>query len=139
MRAREALRAQQALAEAQRASGDAARALDQVRAERAEFNGDLAVRRARGMAAWEWSVTSRRLDDFRLAELAAIEALRLARELEAERRLTLNAAKQREESLNQLEQRQREAYLYLALQEEQVLTDELAQSMRLTRKKGDLA
>lgn len=139
LRAMQTMQAQQALAAAHAATSEAAEALRRVQAERSEFNAALAERRSRGMVAWEWSRTSQRLEAFREAELAAAEQLRLAQETEAARRLALQAAKQREETLNRLKERQREVYEHEALLEEQGLLDELAQTMRPTRRRVDLS
>lgn len=139
LRAMQTMQAQQALAAAHAATSEAAVALRRVQAERSEFNAALAERRSRGMVAWEWSRTSQRLEAFREAELAAAEQLRLAQETEAARRLALQAAKQREETLNRLKERQREVYEHEALLEEQGLLDELAQTMRPTRRRVDLS
>ncbi|HYF79298.1 MAG TPA: flagellar export protein FliJ [Symbiobacteriaceae bacterium] len=139
LRALQAMKAQQALAEAQAAVLAAAAALEQVQAERNTFHLALAERRARGMPAWEWSRTSERLEAYREAERAAADALRQAQEAMAVRRTELQAAKQREETLNKLQERQREAHELAALAEEQVMLDELAQTMRLTRRRVDLS
>lgn len=137
LRALETMRAQQALGVAQAAAASAAAELHRVGAEQTEFTMALARRRAGGMLAWEWSYTSQRLAAFREAEEAAAEQLRQAHETEAARRTDLREAKQREETLNKLRERQREAHEYDMLQAEQALTDELAQSMRLTQRRVD--
>lgn len=138
LRVLETLRALQALGAAQAAVSEAADALRRVRAEQTEFGVALAERRSRGMPAWEWSYTSQGLASLQEAEVAAVEQLRQAQETEAARRTDLREAKQREETLSKLRERQREAHEYDMLRAEQALTDELAQSMRLTPRRVDL-
>jgi flagellar export protein FliJ len=134
VREMETLRAQEALASAQMAATEAAVHLQAARSARQAFSRELEVRRGAGMAAWEWAATGRQHEELSRAETAASETLQRALEMVAARQGDLEGALRREESLQHLKEQQWEEYRQADLQAEQADNDEMARTMRLSRK-----
>jgi flagellar FliJ protein len=133
VRQRETLKAKQALAAAQLASGQAWVALEKARAERVAFEAEWEERRKQRMPAREWMEASQRHEALMKAEKAAAEALHQALAVVAQRRAELEEAERREKALDRLREQQYEAHAYEMRQLEQAEMDEIAQAMRRTQ------
>lgn len=136
VREMQSLSAQEALGAAQAARREAQERLAEAAARRRAYVTDLEQRRRTGMPAWEWVITSRRLDQLSREEQAAVERLHAALEAVSLCRGKLAEAKQQEEVLVRLRERHQEVHRQVALLEDQARTDEMAQVVRLVRKGG---
>lgn len=128
------MRAKEALAQAEFARNRAATSLAEATRAKEAFAARLQERRSRGMAAWEWVQSSQQHVALRLSEQAAQEGLQAAIAEVAARREALTVARQAEEALQKLRERQREAFIYAEEQAEQAAIDEMAQMMRRLHK-----
>lgn len=126
----ETMKAKQALAKAQLASGQAWVVMENCRRQRVAFEGEWETRRKGRMTAAEWNQASERLSAFVREEQKAVELLHQALAAVAEKRAELEEAERKEKALTKLREQQYEAHEYAERAEEQLVTDEIAQTVR---------
>jgi flagellar FliJ protein len=130
----ETMKAKQALAAAQLVAGQAWVTTEQRRSQRAAFEAEWEAKRSRRMSAGEWNAASERQALLVQAEQEAVQALHAALAVVAERRSELEEAERKEKALTKLREQQFEAHEYAMRAEEQVITDEIAQTVRQQQK-----
>jgi len=126
----ESMKAKQALALAQLKSGQAWVTMENCRKQRAAFEAEWETRRKVRMTAAEWNQASERLAALVQVEKDAVEALHQALAVVAEKRAELEEAERKEKALTKLREQQYEAHEYAEQVEEQIITDEIAQTVR---------
>ncbi|HWI65935.1 MAG TPA: flagellar FliJ family protein [Symbiobacteriaceae bacterium] len=128
----ETTKAKQALAAAQLASGQAWVQMENCRKQRIAFEADWEARRKGRMTAAEWNQASERQSQLVQVEKDAVDTLHRALAVVAERRAELEEAERKEKALTKLREQQYEAHEYAERAEEQIITDEIAQTVRRT-------
>jgi len=128
----ETMKAKQALASAQLASGQAWVTMENCRKQRVAFEADWEARRKGRMTAAEWSQASERQSALVQQEQKAVDILHRSLALVAEKRAELEEAERKEQALTKLREQQFEAHEYAERAEEQIITDEIAQTVRRT-------